>query len=64
MKRRPQKSRTTKRPARRLATSAGVFVGAAAAAFMAAAPVDVTVAISPPPHPICVLAEDQATFTR
>ncbi|MFJ5302009.1 hypothetical protein [Streptomyces sp. NPDC088350] len=54
MKRRTTTSRTGKRSVHSWAASAGALTTAAAAALIAASPVDVTVAIGSAPHTVVV----------
>ncbi|MEV0903256.1 hypothetical protein [Streptomyces hokutonensis] len=58
MKRRPTTTHNAKKPVNSRSASVGVFAGAAAAAFLAASPVDVTVMLSPEPHTAVVSQAD------
>jgi hypothetical protein len=70
MKRRSHKSHKNARPAASRAVSYGGFAGAAAAALLAASPVNITVTFGPEPRTVVASQADvpnpvcQATLTR
>ncbi|WP_416958714.1 hypothetical protein [Streptomyces sp. Agncl-13] len=58
MKRRPTTTHNAKKPVNSRIASVGAFAGAAAAALLAASPVNVTVMLSPEPHTAVVSQAD------